>query len=97
MGMGFSSERGEVPGQMTLDGLVAGAARSAAREEVKDALRAESPKHTGDRIDVLRDELGSLTKLTPMERYALIQLARALAKGMGKKGIKKRVKALLGE
>lgn len=107
MGMGFGQIDGEdVEGQLTLDSLMHKAAKTAAREEVKDALHYEhftddriiqTKREAFERTDTLRDELGSLTKLKPMERYALIQLARALAKGMGKKGIKKRIKELLGD
>lgn len=107
MGMGFGQIDGEdVEGQLTLDSLMRKAAKDAARDEVKDALHHEH--FTDDRIlqtkrealehtDTLRDELGSLTRLKPLERYALVQLARALAKDANKKRIKRRIKAMLGE
>lgn len=106
MGMGFG-QTDDVEGQLTLDSLMRRAAKDAARDEVKDALHHEH--FTDDRIiqakrealehtDTLREELGSLTKLKPLERYALIQLARALAQDTNdKKRIKRRInKAIHG-
>lgn len=104
MGMGFGKIDEDVDGQMTLDGLMREAAKSAAREEVSAVLQEDRGDDRIDRAkrdakehtDELRAELGSLTKLKPLERYALLQLARALANGVNnKKTIKKRIERLM--
>lgn len=101
MGLHFGGEEGE---QMTIEQLLAQKAKEAARDELSTALQEDRGDDRIDRAkraamehtDELRDELGSLTKLTPLERYTLIALARALvAAGKTKKGIKRRINRLL--
>lgn len=104
----FHLDNAEDRTQMTLDQLLAEKAKAVVRDEISTALRPDRADDRGyDRIDRvesaaknhvdnLRDAIGSLAKLKPLERYALVTLARMIAaKRKTKRSIKREVNRLL--
>lgn len=91
--------------QLTFDDLIRQTAKEIAREEARHALyvgnlrdsdrieqvKRESREHT----DEIRKALGAIMSLEPLERFAIVQLARELAKYAEKKRIKRRIRKLM--